>query len=200
MIVKDTLEKPSLSSSDSLRSKELRDEIDRKFEKWQKINIYNGFFEALSGALVEMGRAADTSSTRSAFFNWLDSNEVFNAGVTNRDAFVNAACRFYKVDRKELITANKEGFELFNRMFRVAAYTLETYKNRVLMPGMIIRTNATATNGNLVTWNFKIETFYATDYTMFVESRVVNKIAVVVSALLLIIFVGFGLLRMARTK
>lgn len=49
------------------------------------------------------------------------------------------------------------------------------YTNNVIMPGLIIRTNAETVEGNKVTWNIKGSRFLWQDYEMQVESRIVNK-------------------------
>ncbi len=65
------------------------------------------------------------------------------------------------------------------------------YTNEVIMPGLIIDTNAPSIEGNKVIWKFESKRFAYTDYTMWVESRVVNTWAVVISGLaVLLILLG----------
>jgi len=195
VISSDTLARPALSYSDSLRLKEIRDNIDLKYEQWQKINVYIGYFETVQEALLKLGKGSDTAGIRKPFFHWLDSTDVFDEGMTNKDAFINAAARYFGIKAEKLRDANAEGFALFNKKFRVATYTLETYTNRLLMPGVIIKSNGRNISGNLVSWNFKIDTFYASDFVMEAEARSVNKTAVIAAALLLVILLGLFLFR-----
>jgi len=53
--------------------------------------------------------------------------------------------------------------------------------NSVIMPGLIIATNAETIEGNRVTWDIAGRYFLWRDYEMWVESRVVNVWAIWVS-------------------
>jgi hypothetical protein len=198
MLLKDTLNKPVLSRNDSLRFKALRDTIEQKFESWQKINIYNDFYHVVTSALRNLGNNVDTAAARKSFYMWLDKERTFETGIENDDAFVNAASAYFKVDPVKLQAANPTGFDIFNKKFRVAAYSLETYTNSVLMPGLIIRSNAKKINVNEANWTFKIDNFYAEDYIMSVESRVVNRWFIISAGVLLILAIAIILLRLFR--
>jgi hypothetical protein len=200
LLVQDTLKIPVLDRNDSLRFKALRDTIDQKFESWQKINIYNEFYRLVTGALKKLGDSPDTSAARKSFYVWLDQQRTFESGIEDDDAFINAASTYFNLDPEKLQAADPEGFSDFKKKFRVAAYSLETYTNRVKMPGTIIKSNAGKTDKNLATWTFKIDMFYATDYTMNVESRTVNTWFAVCAAVALILAIALLLLRLYKNK
>jgi hypothetical protein len=189
---------PVLGKTDSLRYKALRDTIEQKFESWQKINIYNDFYHVLTAALKNLGHTSDTVAERSLFYHWLDQEKTFETGIENDDAFLNAASEYFKVRPLKLHAANPTGFESFNKKFRIAAYSLETYTSRVLMPGMIIHTNAGKTDVNVASWTFKIDNFYAADYTMVVESRMVNRWFVTGAGVVLFLLIALLLLRLFK--
>jgi hypothetical protein len=66
-----------------------------------------------------------------------------------------------------------------------------SYVNEVIMPGLILDTNASSVEGNKVLWKLKSNQFYWEDYQMRVESRVVNRWAIWVTAgILLSIITG----------
>jgi hypothetical protein len=198
MIRPDSLSIPPLTAKDSLRFKELRDQLDGKFESWQKINMYNDFYEVVCKALDKCGREADTVNARKPFYHWLDSALVFDKVLESNDAFVSEASAFFRMDTAELIAGNREGFDLFSKKCRVSAFALESFTNQVLMPGMILEANTSEKRGNLVVWHFKIGNFYVSDYTMIVRSRAVNKVAVVVAAILLVLLISLPLFRLFR--
>lgn len=198
MIATDSATLPVLTSADSSRFKQLREDLDQKFESWQKINIYSDLFHVVGQALDKMGRSADTTNARDRFYQWLDSTRVFESVMENSEAFLVAAGNFFNVDPKALKDADQNAFDEFSRKFKAPALAPETFANQVLMPGMIIHTNTTNIKGNLAIWNFKIGDFYATDYVMTVHSRLVNKIAVVIAGIVLVILVGLILMRMFR--
>jgi hypothetical protein len=198
LFIRDTLNVPVLSKTDSMRFKDLRDTIEQKFESWQKINIYNDFYHLITGSLKKLGVNADTAASRALFYRYLDQEKTFETGIENDNAFINAASVYFNVDRVKLQAADPEGFASFKKKFRIAAYSLETYTNRVLMPGMILRSNARKSDLNVASWTFKIDNFYASDYTMMVVSRAVNKWFVVGTAIILILLVGFVMVRLFR--
>ena len=43
------------------------------------------------------------------------------------------------------------------------------------MPGVVIATNSTIINGNIATWKLEAGNFFEKDYTLWVESRKINK-------------------------
>lgn len=198
LFIEDSLNLPVLGKTDSLRYKALRDTIEQKFESWQKINIYNDFYHVLTAALKNLGHTSDTVAERSLFYHWLDQEKTFETGIENDDAFLNAASEYFKVRPLKLHAANPTGFESFNKKFRIAAYSLETYTSRVLMPGMIIHTNAGKTDVNVASWTFKIDNFYAADYIMVVESRMVNRWFVTGAGVVLFLLIALLLLRLFK--
>jgi hypothetical protein len=62
----------------------------------------------------------------------------------------------------------------------------DSYVNRVIMPGLILDTNASSVEGATVEWKLKSNRFYWEDYVMRVESRAVNRWAIWVTAALLL--------------
>jgi hypothetical protein len=196
----DSLKHHPLTKSDSLRFKALRDSIENKFETWQKVNIYNDFYTLVTAGLRKLGKDIDTVVARAPFFQWLDTVKTVETGLENGDAFINAAAAYFKVDPDELKATDAVGFGTFNKKFRVAAFSLESYTNQVLMPGRIISTNAGQVDANRVSWTFKTDNFYATDYTMTVESRILNKSFIAGAGLLLVLLTGLALIPVLKNK
>jgi hypothetical protein len=196
----DTTGLPVLTGKDSLRFKEIKDELDHKFELWQKSNVYNDFYETVTGALEKLGKMPDNAATRELFYQHLDSSKVFDQGIENFDAFIEAVASYFNVDYSILHEANKNGFDSFRKKFKVATFSLETYTNQVMMPGLIVNTNAHEKEVDQARWNFKIDNFYACNYVMAVESRIVNKWIILFSALALIFAVGLSLAVLFKKK
>jgi len=61
------------------------------------------------------------------------------------------------------------------------------YSNKVMMPGIIISTNATSVKGNEAEWNLNQERFCFDNFVMTVESRVTNVWAFIVTAVVVLI-------------
>jgi len=64
------------------------------------------------------------------------------------------------------------------------------YTNSVVMPGVIIATNAGEVRGTTVVWRFTHEHLALMDYAMNAESRVVNLWAFILTAFVVIIAIG----------
>ena len=61
-------------------------------------------------------------------------------------------------------------------------FTLQgSYSNQVIMPGLVLDTNSKTLEGSTVTWQIEPRFFLFDDYTMWVESRVVNRWAIILT-------------------
>jgi len=200
VILTDTLEKPVISGMDSLRLKMLRDTIDKKFEKWRKMNIYQSFYAELNTGMTRLGMAARLASSQASLYKHFETAQVFDSDPGETNAFLHQAAIFLETDSDELYQANRNGFGLFNRKWKVSAIAPESFRNQVLMPGLVVKTNAREIAGNSVTWNFKPDNFYAADYTMEVSARAVNRWFIVISVLLLMALLGLILVRLFGKK
>jgi hypothetical protein len=67
---------------------------------------------------------------------------------------------------------------------------MEGFRVETEMPGLITGTNSTALAGNRVSWDLVPMAFLLEDYTMVVESRVINVWAFLLSGLVLLSLVG----------
>lgn len=201
IISSDTANIPVLNGNDSIRFKELKDSIELRFEAWQKENIYSDFYRQVLSALDKTGRQVDSATNREPFYLWLDSTQTFESGIENADAFIEAAASYFNISPLRLFRVNQNGFDDFNRKFRVAAFSLESYTNTVIMPGSIVANNAkTAGAESSVTWTFQIENFYATDYVMTVESRLLNKKFAIIAGIVAIFLILLSLRYIRRTR
>jgi hypothetical protein len=79
-------------------------------------------------------------------------------------------------------------FTEFNRKARFLEnlVMMESYRAETEMPGLITATNSTALSGNRVAWDVFPMAFLLEDYTMEVESRVINVWAFVLAGLVLL--------------
>ena len=75
-----------------------------------------------------------------------------------------------------------------------------TYNSTVVMPGLIIATNASNVEGNTATWkDFKDQSHYL-GYTMWVESRHVNWWAVVLASVVVVALLGLLIASLFRKR
>ena len=66
----------------------------------------------------------------------------------------------------------------------------EEYENTVVMPGLILDTNAPELEGNRVTWTFDADDFHYRDREMWVESRIVNRTMIAITAFVLLLLMA----------
>ena len=71
-----------------------------------------------------------------------------------------------------------------------------SYSNQVLMPGLVIQTNADETNENMATWNFNASNQYGDDYTLTVESRLFNWKNIAITGTVLMLIIGYLIVRL----
>ncbi|MBU4445439.1 MAG: hypothetical protein L6422_00755 [Candidatus Marinimicrobia bacterium] len=58
------------------------------------------------------------------------------------------------------------------------------------MPGLLIDTNAETVEGNKVVWEVGTGKFFLRDFEMWAESRIVNRWAIPVTAVILLVICG----------
>jgi hypothetical protein len=83
-------------------------------------------------------------------------------------------------------------FGEFNRKLKFLEnlMLMENFQVEAEMPGLITATNSSALSGNRVSWEIFPMAFLLEDYSMTVESRVINVWAFVISGLILLGLVG----------
>lgn len=77
----------------------------------------------------------------------------------------------------------------------------ESFTNEVILPGILLETNAPEVKGNTVSWKFNVDQLALRGYEMQARSRVVNEWAVAVTGILVLALLGllvFSLIRNAR--
>ena len=74
------------------------------------------------------------------------------------------------------------------------------YVNEVVMPGIVLNTNANMVEGNKVVWHFNDDKFSLVGYTMTVESRIANTWATYATGGVLIVIVTLLMLPRLKRK
>ena len=74
------------------------------------------------------------------------------------------------------------------------------YINEVVMPGIVLNTNANTVEGNKVVWHFNEDKFTFISYTMNVESRIANPWATYATGAAVIVLVVFLMVPRLRRK
>lgn len=77
-------------------------------------------------------------------------------------------------------------------------FELEGYTEEVEMPGLITGTNSAALIGNRASWDFEVFTLFATDREFWIESRVINYWAFILSGIVLLGMIVLLAVKVAR--
>ena len=173
------LKEPFESPDDSLALQRAQE----RFMAWQNRNVFEDFYaEFLNGvkALADPSLTAEDVETRKEeLFEGVENLIEVNAIDTLPRVFGAILRSPLAV---EAVKKNAAGFERFRRKMEFVQEIMEnSYKNAVVMPGLIVETNAPAIEGNRVSWDDFIAYCYFGDYEMTVESRAVNWLVVVLT-------------------
>jgi hypothetical protein len=76
----------------------------------------------------------------------------------------------------------------------------DDYTNKIIMPGMLVETNAMEINGNELSWSIDLEDFFAKDYAMKAESRILNHKSIIVLSIFIIGIIVILLLFLLKKK
>ncbi len=194
---------PELTKEDSVKMEKRENEISAKFDKWQAENILKEYFNILKDAVKK-----DTSSRMILDSLKWDNDSLLNViyrtnlNIQSSEKITNVLYQFlHNYLITQLYDQYKNSFREFDRKLELTKlfnddYTGDDYTNVVVMPGLLINTNANTVEGNKVTWNFGALKYYANNYEMVAESRIVNRWAIVLSgviALVLLVLLIMGI-------
>jgi len=178
-----------LSRQDSARAKELDKNIDNRFDEWQERNIFEDYCDALSMVLSKKNPDAYQLmiNQKKAFLDSLDLEGAPDYDdqedeLKLKNYFISRTSSFLNIPENDILPArNPEIQKFFDRLAFLNLNMWYTYHHKMIMPGMMIQTNSTELEDGNSTWKLALKDFYASDYEMIIESRIVNKWAIVIS-------------------
>ena len=167
--------------------KDSSDVEKEKIEEWQKQTIFAEFFGILQQGAQTLNdpklTVENVESNRDTLF------AILVEAFTNSNATMDTAITICeKLFQANSVWQLRSRFNRIQRMidFMTEGYT-DSYASSVIMPGLILGTNAKKIEGNQVTWEIKAEEFFIKDYEMWVESRIVNKWAIWATGVVLLL-------------
>jgi hypothetical protein len=198
MIRHEMNKEPFSTKGDSLAM----EDATKRFEKWDDQNMFADYFDAL---LVGVRRLNDPSLTPEYVAGLKDrlfeeSENYFR--MKNMDTVTIILGRVLKSRNvKKAIALNMEAFQRLNekRAF-LEETTTNTYLTSVVMPGLITGTNAPTLEGNKASWKDYVKFGYFEDVTMWVESRVINWWAIIVTGVVIVALVVLFLAAIFRRR
>ncbi|HOI29235.1 MAG TPA: hypothetical protein PLZ15_05675 [Melioribacteraceae bacterium] len=155
----------------------LSDKLDSYFEE----NLFQEFFSQL---MNEIGKLNDPLITEDLFDK--RKNELKDsllAGPGDTQSIMRSIKNIYKITRVEYLSAAIERImQNINNGLEFMGGADGDYINEVIMPGIILNTNADALEGNKAGWKFNEKRFFYSDFSMTIESRIINMWAIYITA------------------
>jgi hypothetical protein len=171
---------------------EKNDTLKKKLDEWVFRNLYEGFHEALLDGAKRLGDPTLTVKAvagrkeelfRTILGDTLHADE-FDSTLTMMSRFFNSP-GVIKL-RAEL----KRAWDAAEEMLQTEQRADAEYTNTVVMPGLVVDTNAGEVRGTTVSWKFSADRFRLRDHEMWVESRVMNVWTVVLTGIVALLLVG----------
>lgn len=178
------------------------DDASDRFDEWEKRSRFEAFYaELVTGA----ERAEDPELTPERLAGAKEElyRRCFGDGEPTRVAQLIESAGSVLGTRpvQRLLEANREGFEAFDRKMSFLEEVATTgFTTRVEMPGLITDTNARAIEGTTVSWSDFKAYCYVRDYTMWVESRMINWWAIILTGVVVLALVGLFSISAVRRK
>lgn len=163
---------------------EKSDSLKARHEEWVERNSYEFVYRRLVAAARRMNDSGLTVSALEA-----KKEELLQALIANGKGAVD-----FDLVRDILgspsVEELREPFELatneLEENFKLQMAIAGTYTNTVVLPGVILETNAKEVSGSRSVWDFSADQVCMMDVAMHVESRVVNTWAIIVSAVVVL--------------
>ena len=167
--------------------------LKSKIEDWWQKNIFEEYFKALAKS-AQFYNSADFN------LNLLNSKKdsLYNALVKSDTKAENVIAICEKVLGTNKVGRLKNEFESIeknlNKNFESMLKLDGNYVNEVILPGIIVNTNAKAIEGNKLTWKFNTSNSNMVFIEMTAQSRMINTWTFIVTGILvLIILIGIVL-------
>jgi len=184
ILIEEFLSKEEL---EQLKRGEFGDSLKIRLEKYLLQNMYVEFFNSLESLVKEKGfDEINVSILR----NKIDE---FDKLVQEKEgSFPNNFMKYAEdlLKTKRIWELEKSITEIEEEIGNKYDLIYEgDYTNEVVVPGLIINTNANNIEGNKVTWTFNADRFTFLDYEMVVQSRVTNLWAMIVTGGVVVLLV-----------
>jgi len=191
-------EEPYPTPGDSLAL----DDASERFNAWELRNRLEAFYQELIKGAERAGDPALTAerlmASKEEFYRTVPGQKDPDTAEALADY---AAQLFGEAPVRRAMEANREGFDEYDRRLKFLETVATTgLKMSVEMPGLITDTNGPSIEGSRVSWSDFKAYCYVRDYTMWVESRVINWWAIVLTGVVLLALVALFAVSAVRRR
>ncbi len=177
----------------------VNDKINEKIKEWEERNYLEFFIDLLAKDAARLNNPEFTPDMiiqkKNEVLELLKKSDMNNeklvAGLEK--LFNTKAVYALKDDIDKIVNKIMQNIERMNDADG-------SYSNSVMMPGLLISTNAAIVEGSKVKWEFTSDNFTVTGLEMKAESRVMNTWAVILSAVLVVLIIVLLLLPALRRR
>ncbi len=176
---------PFASKGDSLAA----EDAGERYQRWEERNKFEAFFRLVLGGVRSLGEPSVKESTVEAkkddFFTITKNFDYGSGNLQNLAAAYDSVLGTRGMQKA--FDANGDSIRGFcdRQKFEQTVIGFG-HKVHVMMPGIITKTNAPSVQGNTASWGDFIGFTYIDDYTLWVESSMVNWWAIGISGVLLL--------------
>ena len=185
ILIEDFLSREEL---DDLKRGEIGDSLKTRLRIYDTQNAYIYFLDSLESLVKEKGfDEIDVSILRDKKDEFINKM-IIETNVSFPEYFMKYVEEL--LGTKQIWSLEQNIKELEKRIEKNEELIIfGDYTNEVVVPGLLINTNANNIEGNKVTWNFNSLRFSYLDYKMVVKSRVTNVWAMIVTASVVVLLV-----------
>jgi hypothetical protein len=181
---------------------EKSDSLKKKLDEWQWRNMFEGFHRALLEGARRLGDP--TLPPDSVIMRKEELLQLILSDTTSKDDLDRTIVLIGKFFRSGALTRLRSelrtAWDAAEDMMKRAQRADGEYTNTVVMPGIVLDTNAGEVKGTTVSWKFSADQFVFGDYTMWVESRVMNVWAVILTGMIAIGLTGVLVVLRLRSR
>jgi len=155
-----------------------------KVEEWQQRNFYEVLYEMLYIKAGEFNREELSQSMLKSKKEEIFKELVNTKNNMNTEEVIKSLKVIFKTDA---VNQWRSTIDEFNELIEKELENIsggDKFVNDVILPGLVLNTNAKSIEGGKLTWQFTAEIFSMSDYEMYAESRTANEFAFIITAVL----------------
>ncbi len=154
-----------------------------KTEEWQQRNLFEVLYEMLYKKAGEFDQPELSQATLKSKKEELFKELLKAKGSMDSDEIIIALENIFKTKSVNLW---RETVDEFNKLLEKEINNLsggDKFVNEVILPGLILQTNARSIEGGKLTWQLTPDRFSMSDFEMYAESRRANEFAFIVTVI-----------------
>ena len=162
--------------------------LSKKLDKFMEENLFEEFFQQFVSKVKDKKDSPVSMDLLDEKKNELrdsllaGSGEIKSILRSMKNVFKSENIKMYEPDIEEIMK------DINSKLERMSGIEGD-YTNEVIMPGIILNTNANTLEGNKASWKFNQDRFCFIDHVMSVESRITNIWATYVTGAFFLIIV-----------